>query len=166
VIAAAVIAAARLRRRDDRGSITPLIPIVLLALFFLGGLVVDGSRDLNARGDAQAYAEEAARAGATAVDFTQPDLTLDQALARQRVADYCANVQKNSTVTFVSCGLAPDAFSEATNCEGTKTILVVHADVKLQIDTTLLGMFGPAHLTASGHAKARPFEGVVAQKAC
>ena len=38
------------------------MPVVLLALFILGGLVVDGSRDLDARGDAQAYAEEAARA--------------------------------------------------------------------------------------------------------
>ncbi len=160
-------ALARLRRRgEDRGSITPLIPIVLLALFFLGGLVVDGSRDLNARGDAQAYAEEAARAGATAVDLTQPTLTLDQALARERVANYCDSVQKNSTVTFLSCGLAPDAFSAATTCEGNKSILVVHTDVKVQITTTLLGMFGPTHLSASGHAKARPFEGVVAQKVC
>jgi Putative Flp pilus-assembly TadE/G-like len=154
-------------RCGDRGSITPLIPIVLVALFFLGGLVVDGSRDLNARGDAQSFAEEAARAGATAVDFTQPTLTLDEGLARQRVADYCDQVLKNTTVTVEQCGLATDqAFSEATNCDGQKSVLVVHTAVRLKIGTTLLGMFGPSTLTASGHAKARPFEGTNAQNAC
>ena len=85
-----------LRRRDDEGSIAPLFPVVVLALLMLGGLVVDGSRDLKARGTAQGYAEEAARAGATGIDPASDPLKLDTTggatpgLARTRVADYCA----------------------------------------------------------------------------
>jgi Flp pilus assembly protein TadG len=153
--------------RGDRGSITPLIPIVLLALFILGGLVVDGSRDLDARGDAQAYAEEAARAGATAVDLSSATLRLDQTVARQRVSDYCSAIEKNQTVTVLSCGLdGGRAFTDAPTCGGVDAQIVVHTEVKLQIDTTLLGIVGPTRLSASGHAKARPIEGTNSDNAC
>ena len=71
-------------RRCDDGSITPLVPILVLAFLMLGGLVIDGSRDLNARSDAQAYAEEAARAGAGAVDLTSDVLALDRTRCREQ----------------------------------------------------------------------------------
>jgi Flp pilus assembly protein TadG len=153
-------------RDDDRGSITPLVPIVILALFILGGVLVDGSRDLDARGDAQAYAEEAARAGATAVDFTAPTLALDTTAARQRVADYCDAIEKNQTITVLSCGLAGTPFTDVATCDNPDAMIVVNTDVKLQIDTTLLGIVGPSTLTASGHAKARPVEGLDADHTC
>lgn len=156
----------RLRNRD-RGSIAPLVPIVLIALFFLGGLLIDGSRALNVRGNAQAYAEEAARAGATAVDLTSATLKLDQAQARAMVARYCAQIGKNSSITVLSCGLdGSQPFSDAVTCGGVEAQIVVHTEVKLQIDTTLLGMFGPRKLTGTGHAQARPIEGTTAANAC
>lgn len=158
----------RLRNRD-RGSIAPLVPIVLLALFFLGGVLVDGSRDLNIRGDAQAYAEEAARAGASAVDLRSATLKLDEGEARAMVGRYCAEIGKNPSVTVLSCGLdtsdGSSGFTDAVTC-GVDAQIVVHTEVSLQIDTTLLGMFGPRKLTGTGHAEARPIEGTTAENAC
>jgi Flp pilus assembly protein TadG len=157
----------RLRGADgERGSILPLVPIVVLAFFMLGGLVIDGSRELNARGEAQAYAEEAARAGATAVDLTQAELQLDTGLATQRVADFCTKIrQDNDAVT--SCRLDPQhPFTTATTCDGKQADIVVNTQVTTTIGTTLLGLVGVGHLSAGGKAKARPYEGITADNAC
>ena len=51
-----------MRTRDERGSLAPAVPVIAMFLLLLGGLGVDGSRQLNARGQAVAFAEEAARA--------------------------------------------------------------------------------------------------------
>lgn len=152
----------------DRGSIAPLVPIVMLAFFLLGGLLVDGSRDLAARGDAQAYAEEAARAGATAVDPRSATLTLDTDLATRRVRDYCDAIRaRNRTVRVLECRLDPDRpFTQATTCGGVTARIVVNTRVRLGIDTTLLDIAGIRSLSASGQAKARPFEGTNAGNAC
>src|SRR3954453_21760870 len=94
----------------DRGSILPLVPVLIIVLLLLGGLVVDAGRDLNARSQAQSYAEEAARAGATAVDPNQTDLTLLPALAGRRVDAYCATVRANSRDRVPGCefvGISP-----------------------------------------------------------
>ena len=154
------------RAGDDRGSIIPLVPILVLALFMLGGLVVDGTRELNARAEAQAFAEEAARAGATAVDVRSNDLTLDESLAATRVASYCASVLAAPDTPVTSCGFAPTRFSGAVTCDGTTQQIVVNTVVKTRIGTTLLGITGITHLTATGQAKARPYEGLTAADAC
>lgn len=161
----------RPRPGGERGSITPLVPVLILAFLMIGGLVVDGSRDLNARGEAQAYAEEAARAGATAVDLTSATLKLDETLAARRVRGYCASVmsQPNSAVT--SCELhpvagGPQGFSTATTCGGVRAEIVVNTMVQMRIGTTLLGIVGITELTSSGQAKARPIEGTSAGNAC
>ena len=73
------------RRRDERGSFAPALPIIAMCLLLLGGLVIDASRQLNARGEAVAFAEEAARAGAQAVDVAADDFALDERAARERV---------------------------------------------------------------------------------
>lgn len=161
----------RLRPAGDHGSILPLVPVVILALFILGGLVVDGSRDLDARGIAQGYAEEAARAGATAIDESSADLKLDFTLAEQRVQSYCDSaINQYHQVKVVSCGLqggGPDQwFTAATTCNGAVERIVVHTEVKLEIGTTLLGIVGVRTLDAAGSAKARPYEGITAADAC
>ena len=154
------------RLRDDRGSIIPLVPILVLALLMLGGLIVDGTRDLNARAEAQAFAEEAARAGATAVNFTTGDLTLDQSLATSRVAAYCARVLDAPGSAVSGCRLADQQFTDATNCEGKTEPIVVNTVVTMRIHTTLLGITGLSALTSTGAAKARPYEGLTAADAC
>lgn len=140
------------RRRDERGSFSPALPVIAYVLLLLGGLVIDASRQLNARGEAVAFAEEAARAGAQAVQVDQ--FALDEPTARERVADYCARVEELGQVqscAFVRVEPAPDA-------EGRPLVVVVH--VETQIDTTLLGLAGVRTLTASGDGRARPYEGI------
>ena len=152
--------------RDDRGSILPLVPVLIVILMLLGGLVVDGNRALNARNEAQSYAEEAARAGATAIDPTAADLTVDPALAQQRVEAFCRTVQANSR-DQVHCQFI-GVTAATTHCghQPLTSKLVVEARVTMSIPTTLLGLVGIQELHATGDARARPFEGITAADAC
>jgi len=142
------------RARDERGSLAPAVPMLAMMLLLLGGLGVDGSRQLNARGQAVAFAEEAARAGAQGVDIAADELVLDPSLARQRVDDYCAAVLKLGSVT--SCEFVRIDPVSATDPRP----LVVVTEVQLEIDASLLGMVGVRTLGASAEAKARPYEGI------
>jgi Flp pilus assembly protein TadG len=160
--------------RGDRGSITPLVPIVILAFLLLGGLVIDGSRELNARSDAQAYAEEAARAGAGAVDLHSNELALDPNRVRSNVAKYCKAVrqqnqgEKQNRVT--SCHLdtskGVDGLTATTTCGGKSADIVVNTVVTTRINTSLLGIVGFTALTSTAHARARPYQGITAASAC
>jgi hypothetical protein len=157
----------------DRGSIAPLVPIVLFAVLLLGGLVVDGSSDLNARSQAQAYAEEAARAGATAVDLSAANLTLvtdgGARSVQRRVDAYCTAL-RHSDPRVTSCELASPSITDAVdtgpNCPAGPQHIVVNARVRMRISTTLLGIIGIAHMSATGTAQARPYEGTNAADAC
>lgn len=166
------------RRRDDRGSIAPLIPPLMIALLLLGGLVIDGARDLNARGDAQGYAEEAARAGATGIDTKSALLQLDTSdsdtSARKRVADYCASVMA-SDPRVTACGLLQGGLDFTDDPDGTVSAacqaviiepLIVNTRVTMKIGTTLLGMIGLQELTAVGTGKARPYQGTEQGNQC
>jgi len=142
------------RRRDERGSLAPAVPVIAMFLLLLGGLGVDGSRQLNARGQAVAFAEEAARAGAQGIDIAADDLELDPSLARQRVEDYCDRVEQLGQVE--SCEFVRiDPVSSAD-----PRPLVVVTEVHLEIDASLLGMIGVQTLKASAQARARPYEGI------
>ncbi|HEU0101700.1 MAG TPA: Tad domain-containing protein [Mycobacteriales bacterium] len=145
-------------RTDDRGFITPLVPFLAIAMLLLGGLVVDGSRQLNARSRAVAYAEEAARAGASAV--RPGGLELDRDLAEQRVLDYCGALAADEAqdAGLASGGCAFQSI-EATTDEKPRE-LVVRVRVSLQISPTLLGIVGVRTLSASAEGRARPYEGV------
>ena len=57
-------------RRDDRGSLTLFAVVLALGLLAMTGLVVDGGAKLTAQRRANHLAEQAARAGAHAVDLT------------------------------------------------------------------------------------------------
>lgn len=138
----------------DRGSIAPAAPILALILLLLGGLVLDASRQLNARGRAVAYAEEAARAGAGAIELASVELRLDEDEARARVERYCGEVMDGGAVT--QCYLT--GFDAVSSTDPRR--LVVETRVELEIPATLLGMVGVSTLGAAGDGRARPFEGV------
>ncbi|MDQ1289088.1 MAG: hypothetical protein QG622_2654 [Actinomycetota bacterium] len=125
-----------------------------MMLLLLGGLVLDASRQLNARSRAVAYAEEAARAGASAIDLASSDLRLkpDEALGRART--YCGDVTRaDPATTCAPVGVEPVG--------GTDTrLLVVRVRAEIKIPATLLGIVGVRELTASGEGRARPMEGV------
>jgi len=142
------------RVREDRGSIAPAVPILVLVLLLLGGLVLDASRQLNARGRAVAYAEEAARAGASAIVLDDPQLRLDEDEARRRVDAFCTTVRVSGAVTRCTFeGVQPVSGSDDRR-------LVVQTRVELQIPATLLGIVGVSTLSAAGDGRARPYEGV------
>lgn len=141
-------------RHSETGSIAPAIPIIAMALLLLGGLGVDGSRQLNARGQAVAFAEEAARAGAQAQDNRISAPALDFPLARQRVDDYCAEILERPQVT--ECEFVRIEQVSASDARR----LVVVARVSTRIRTTLLGMVGVHEMEAEAVGKARPYQGV------
>lgn len=138
----------------DRGSIAPAIPVIAMALLLLGGLVIDASRQLNARGEAVAFAEEAARAGVQAIrinEFGEVELVAREVPGL--VADYCSRVLARSAVSrceLVRLEPAP---------EGTRRPFRVVAEVELSVPASLLGMVGVRQLTASGSGRAEPVEG-------
>jgi hypothetical protein len=141
--------------RDECGSIAPAVPVIAMALLLLGGFGNDGSRQLNARGEAVAFAEEAARAGAQGVDVTASDLRLDRALAEERVRSYCARVEQLGQVE--SCEFV--RIEPVSDDDPRDLVVVTH--VELQIEASLLGMIpGVDTLTASASARARPYEGI------
>jgi len=124
-------------------------------LLLLGGLGIDGSRQLNARGEAVAFAEEASRAGAQSIDVSADDLELlPVSDVRARVDKYCAAILAQDAVTecrFVRVERVSDSDPR---------MLVVVTSVRLSIKTSLLGLVGKTDLTASATARARPYEGI------
>lgn len=143
----------------ESGTIAPLVPILGFILLLLGGLVVDASRQLGARGRAVAYAEEAARAGASAIRRDQAELELDEPEVRARVAEFCAAIRADDTQSggVTECAFVPPLREVGG---GDRRKLVVRVDVKLEIPASLLGIVGVQTLRASGSGRARPFEGV------
>lgn len=147
----------RLRRvlASDTGSIAPAVPIYSLAIFLLSSLVIAGSLQLNARGRAVAYAEEAARAGASAVDLTSAELKLNPDDVAARVDGYCEYLLKDASARVDTCELQdpPKGDDELT--------VTVH--VKLTVSSGLLTMFAVKDLSAVGDGTARPYEGTQRQ---
>ena len=101
-----------------------------------------------------AYAEEAARSGAGAIELGLVELKLDEDEVRARVERYCAEVIANGAVT--ECYLAGIDTVSSTDPRR----LVVETRVELEIPATLLGLVGVTTLGAAGDGRARPFEGV------
>lgn len=128
------------RTRGEHGALTPAVLILAIMVFWLAGLVIDGARQLNARSRAIAYAQEAARAGASGIDLNVQEVTFDPKEVRTRVDAYCA-AAKQSDKTLTQCGLSkePDA----------KNIAV---SVELKNPTTFLAMLGIKDLTAKADA--------------
>ena len=141
-------------RRSERGSIAPAVPVIAMFLLLLGGLTVDASRQLNARGEAVAFAEEAARAGAQGIDPVAVDVELDPALVQERVDRYCDRVQQLGQVA--ACRFLR---IEQVSSSDARPLVVV-TEVRTEIETTLLGLVGTRSLSASATARARPYEGI------
>ncbi|WP_205709562.1 pilus assembly protein TadG-related protein [Kineococcus siccus] len=146
-----------MRGRDD-GSIAPAVPIVALVLLLLAGLVVDASRQLTARARAVAYAEEAARAGAAAVDLDEQELRLlPEAAVRARVEGYCRDAV-TAGAPIVDPGACFRGVRAVSATDGRRLVVVAHVDVV--VPASLLGLVGVRELRASGDGRARPFEGL------
>ena len=148
----------RLRRRcssarDSAGSITPFVLIVTIALLALGGLVVDGGRQLNAKSRAVAYAQEAARAGAQAINLENEVELVDAANASRVIEDYCTVARRNDPRLSV----CESRTVSAPDRQGLVESIGVVTEVTT--DPILLNMFGRGQMRSSGAAVARPVGG-------
>ncbi|MDF1595120.1 MAG: pilus assembly protein TadG-related protein [Acidimicrobiia bacterium] len=77
---------------NERGAVSTFLAVIALALLMAAGLAIDGGRKVNALREASHLADNAARAGAQAVDLdalrTTGDLMVVPAGAVDRVDQY------------------------------------------------------------------------------
>lgn len=142
------------RRRDERGSVMPFVVIVSLGIIMLAALVIDGGRQLNAKGRAIAYAQEAARAGAQAIDVADPRLDLITSQAMQVANTYCRQAMGQDD-QLVRCEAT---ITTVTDDAG--TFRAVRVTAQVQQPAILLGIINKHILTSSGTALARPVSGI------
>jgi Flp pilus assembly protein TadG len=91
--------------RNETGAVSTFLAVIALALLMAAGLVVDGGHKINALREASHLADNAARAGAQAVDLdtlrTNGDLLLLPDQAEQQARDYLAAVGQTATAVVV-----------------------------------------------------------------
>jgi hypothetical protein len=91
------------RLRPDSGQVTAFVVVMAAALVLMTGLVLDGGLTLAARERALDQAQEAARAGAQAVNLAvyrqDGDLVLDPARAVADASAYLASIGAAGTAT-------------------------------------------------------------------
>jgi len=126
--------------RDERGSITLMFAVLFPALLALAGLVIDGGAKFRAYEDATAIAQEAARAGAGAVDrptaYTTGAFTVSPAQAIAAARSYLAHYGYPASVTVT----------------GARTINV---QVTITQPTEVLSIIGIPSVATTGDATAR-----------
>ncbi|GAA1455564.1 pilus assembly protein TadG-related protein [Nocardiopsis tropica] len=125
--------------RDDRGQLTLFFAIGVVGLLLVAGLVLDGGAQIRAAQRAQAVAEEAARAGAQAVDV--------DALMRGRATRLNPHQARMAAHTYLNTSGAT-----GTVTAGVETVSV---EVTLSEPTLFLSLIGITELSASGSATAR-----------
>ena len=80
--------------RTERGAVSTFVAVIALALLTAAGLAIDGGRKVNALREASDLADNAARAGAQAVDLNTlrntGELRLDPDQAEQEAQAYLA----------------------------------------------------------------------------
>jgi hypothetical protein len=131
------------RLGTDCGSITAFSVVMLVAIFVLLGMVVDGGTQVSAYQSAVVEAEQAARAGAGALSVDALRSGLVQLNDQQAVA-------------------AAEAFTEASGHPGTATVVgqTVTVYVNYRIPTSILGIIGITNLPVSASASAVDVYGV------
>jgi Flp pilus assembly protein TadG len=88
---------------NERGAVSTFLAVLALALLMAAGLAIDGGRKVNALSEASHLADNAARAGAQAVDLdtlrTTGTLQLQPDEAVVRVDQYLAPLGHTADVT-------------------------------------------------------------------
>ncbi len=129
--------------RDQDGSLSAFVVLLLVALMALLGLVVDGGSALSARQSAVDEAEQAARAGAGA-------LSVEALRAGALQLDPSAAVA------------AAESFARAAGHPGTASVSggVVTVQIRYRVPTEVLGIIGIDSLPVSAQASAVDVQGV------
>ncbi len=128
---------------SEAGSVTAFVVLLLVALFALVGLVVDGGAALTARWSAVDEAEQAARAG-------------EGALSVDALRSGSLQLDPQAAIT------AAEAFTMASGHPGTATVSdgVVTVSVHYRVPTSVLGLVGIDSLPVSASASAVDLRGV------
>jgi Flp pilus assembly protein TadG len=91
---------------QERGAVSTFLAVIALSLLMAGGLAIDGGRKVNALREASHIADNAARAGAQAVDLdtlrTTGELLLLPSEATDRVGQYLASLGYTATQVVVN----------------------------------------------------------------
>jgi hypothetical protein len=131
-------------RHDEGGTVSILVVGLATALLMIAGLLYDGGRILAGRQEAFAVADNAARAGAQALDIGvlrgSGATRLDRAAASSAANGYLARVGHAGTVTV-----------------GDDRVEVV---VAITVETHLLSAVGLHTRTVSGTGEARAVRGI------
>ena len=131
---------------NERGSLTLFAVVLAFGLLTMVGLVIDGGAKLTAQRRANHLAEQAARAGAQALDMTalrDGRAVLDPSPARAATSDYLA-----------AAGHPRQHYRVTVDSE---TIIVTVTDRQ---PTAVLGLVGVHHLDITGRGQARLLVGI------
>lgn len=135
------------RRPAERGSISMFVVIFTIAVLMLAGLVYDGGLAIAARQRAADIAEEAARAGANAVDVdalrSGAPLQLDETQACDNAVEL---VSRDGDGSVRSC------FVDAINPS------VLHVRVHVTVRPVLLALFHFPDFQAEADASSNPLQ--------
>jgi Flp pilus assembly protein TadG len=131
----------------ERGSLSLFVVIFAISVLMLAGLVYDGGLAITARQRAADVAEEAARAGANAIDVgalrAANALRVDEAEACVNAAEV---VRRDGDGRLVACWV------DQVNQQD------VHVRVHISVRPTLLALFGFPRFQATSDASARPLQ--------
>jgi Flp pilus assembly protein TadG len=129
--------------RDDDGQVTGFVVVLIIGIFALAGLTLDGGLALAAKVQASGQAEAAARAGAQAIDL--------------------AAYRDNGTLRLIPAQAIAEAqaFLAAEGATGTATATndTVTVTVTATQPTQLLGLIGIESISVHGQGSARPQHG-------
>lgn len=124
--------------RSEQGAVSTFVAVIALALLMAAGLAIDGGRKVNALREASDLADNAARAGAQAVDLNTLRNTGEVRLypdqAEQEARDYLAALGHTAQSVTVSGD-------------------TVNVTIDLTVDPVLLPI-GPITVTATETATA------------
>lgn len=132
-------------RRDDRGSLTLFAVVLALGLLAMTGLVVDGGAKLTAQRRANHLAEQAARAGAQAVDL---------AGLRSGDAPTLASQAAKSTAQAYLAAAGQPAGQVVVRGDSIEVTLTHHQR------TAILGLVGIHRLKVTGHGSSQLLIGI------
>jgi Flp pilus assembly protein TadG len=92
--------------RSERGAVSTFVAVIALALLMAAGLAIDGGRKVNALREASDLADNAARAGAQAVDLNTlrntGEVRLEPDQAEQEARAYLASLGHTARSVTVS----------------------------------------------------------------
>lgn len=139
----------RLRPRrgaDERGAISVLILGLIVALFLIAGLVIDGGQAINGRQKAFDDAEQAARAGANEID-------VGALRSSGQVVILPGEAQAAAARFLTSQGYGPTTFTVSADGDS------VTVTTTTSVDTTLLQLVGFSSFDVRGQATAEAATG-------